>query len=153
MHRSFMWFLLLNWCESTFYSVTAAEDFKCKQLLTYYDITVMSQWLIFPMWFLWTLCYQNIVEVSELKEFVKYTFVPRFIIERICGAMNCLVSNDIINCPKATRTAWINILIILQWWGSMGTMHGFSTELIRNQAIWLVESRSYISKFADHDRI
>ena len=29
VHQSFMWFLWLNWCKSTFYPITAPNDSKC----------------------------------------------------------------------------------------------------------------------------
>ena len=69
-----------------------------------------------------------------VREIVKYTSVmpscSSFIIERICRALNCLVSDVMINWPRATLTAWIMAMIILQRRGSMSIMHGLGTELI-----------------------
>ena len=55
--------------------------------------------------------------------------------------------------PRAMCTARIMALIMLQRRGSMRTMHGFGTELIRSPAIWLVESRNYVNWFAYRVRI
>ena len=52
------------------------------------------------------------------------------------------LSDVIINWPRATRTVRILLLAILQWRGSMRIMNCFITDMIKNSAIWLVESRN-----------
>ena len=122
---------------------------KCKQLLTWLNYCnfidtswtleiVMSQWPIFPTWYLWCFFYHNCVEVNE---FVKYSSVQKFssnfITERICGAVNKSFGDVIINWPRAMHTVWMILIafIILQWQGNMRTMHSFSTDLIRKLGI------------------
>ena len=78
MAQSFMWVMSLNWCKSTFHSVTThLPDVisKCKQLLpivtpsmhevsaSYCDVN----WPIVHIWFLWMLFHHNGVYVSELR--------------------------------------------------------------------------------------
>ena len=52
-----------------------------------------------------------------------------------------LLLTDVIIWPRETSTVRITALIMVQHRYSMRTMHGFGAELIRNPAIWLVESR------------
>ena len=91
------------------------------------------------------------------KEFIKYSSVPSFpsfIIEKICRAVNFLASDVIINWPRAMRMAWIKALIILQQQTSIRTTSSFSTEPIKNLAIWFtVWSQNNGNKFANHGRI
>ena len=132
-------------------SCQCSDDSKCNQLLAnsvtssihepapgIYDVTTivcshmvsidtfLSQWR-WGQWF---------------KEFVKYTSVPSFsslIIEKICGAINCLASYVIINWPRAMCMAQIKAFEI-QRWGSMRAMCGFSIQLIRKPAISFMQS-------------
>ena len=142
-HRSFMWFVCLNWHKSTFYPATAPDDFK---MLTYCDVidTWAGRW---QLWFMETFLSQWRWG-QWLKEFVKYTSMPsfsNFIIERIWRYVNCLASDVIINWRRATRTTWIKAFMILQWWDSMRTTCGVSTEQLRNPSIWFAESRNYVN--------
>ena len=154
-----MWFLWLNWCKSTFYTVNAPDDFKMlaavyllwRQRYTRLSIAIVtSLWRIVPTWFLWTLSYRNsVIELRDLrglKIYTEYTSVP-FLSSLIIGsiAVKCLASDFIIDWTGATRRARILALVVLQRQDSMRTMHGFSTQLIGNSAIWLAESFNYIN--------
>ena len=125
-----MWFLWLNGRKSAFYPATAQDCFTVwiiVYLLWHHrymkqpPAIVTSQWPIVPVCALWMLSHHNGVEVSDLSRYVPS--FSRFIIERICGAANCLASDAIINWPRATHTARIMALIILQWRDSIRIIH------------------------------
>ena len=151
MHRLYMRFMCVEWHKSKFYPVQASDDFK---MFFYCD--VIDTWATRRQ--LWSHndrlfsrdCYGRFIITLALgqwfKGFERYTSVPSFlsfIIQRICVSVNCLASDITFNWWRATRTTWMNALIILQWRDSMRTMCGISTEPIRNLSIWFVERRNY----------
>ena len=150
----------LNWRKSTFYPVAAPGlryDFKMQtavdrlwrhRYMSWPRAIVTSQWPIVFRSGSYGHFYHNGGEVSWLRILWNTCLMlsfPRFIIERIFGAVNWLVNNVIINWPRATHTVQIRVLIILQRRGSMRTMHGFVTELFRHPTIWSVESRNCVN--------
>ena len=72
----------------------------------------------------------------------QWTIIPRWVYGR---SLIIMARDVIINWPRATHTARIMPLIMVQRRGSMRTVHGFGTEQIGNPASWLVESRNCYS--------
>ena len=150
-----MWFMCLKWHKSIFH--TATDDLEMLTYCAVFDTWtdrwqfVMSQWPDCSRRFSMDAFLSQWRWGRWYKEFVKYTSVPffsSFIIERLCGPVNCLASDVIINWRSATRTTWIRAAIILQWRDSMRTTCGFVTELIRILSIWFLESLNYVNQFA-----
>ena len=109
--------------------------------------TVTSQWPNVLAIFLWTLSYCSGVGVSNLMSLCKIHVCAKVLFtEIICGSVDCLANDVIINWRRTMHTTWIEALImILQCLDSMRAMCGFSTEITRNLSIWRAECRNYVN--------
>ena len=110
VHQSFMWFMCLK---GLLQMIS-----KCWPIVT--------SWTWDGHWQLWS-HNDRLFSRGFYGRFLITMAEPSFIMERLCGSINCLASEVIINWQRVIRITWIKALIILQWRDSMRTMYSFST--------------------------